>query len=69
MKTSTGFSSAGAKAADVALMKKTVGTDLQVKASGGIRTLETVLEMIEAGADRIGASASVAIMEEYENER
>lgn len=50
-------------------MKKTVGTDLQVKASGGIRTLETVLEMIEAGADRIGASASVAIMEEYENER
>ena len=69
VKTSTGFSSAGAKAADVALMKKTVGTDLQVKASGGIRTLETVLEMIEAGADRIGASASVAIMEEYENER
>jgi len=46
-------------------MKKAVGDRLEVKASGGIRDLEKVLAMIEAGADRIGASASVAIMEEY----
>lgn len=66
VKTSTGFGSGGAKAEDVALMKKTVGeAGLQVKASGGIRDYETVMAMIEAGADRIGASASVAVMEAY----
>ena len=65
VKTSTGVGSGGAKAEDVALMKQTVGPDMEVKASGGIRSLETVLAMIEAGADRIGASASVAIMEAY----
>ncbi len=62
VKTSTGFSKSGATAHHVALMKQTVGDDLQVKASGGIRSLSTALEMIEAGADRIGASASVDIM-------
>lgn len=64
VKTSTGFSKAGATAHHVALMKKTVGEDLQVKASGGIRDLAKTREMIEAGADRIGASASVEIMKE-----
>lgn len=63
VKTSTGFSTGGATAEDVALMRKTVGADMQVKASGGIRDYETVIAMIEAGADRIGASASVKIME------
>lgn len=65
VKTSTGFNSGGAKISDVRLMKKTVGDRLKVKASGGIRDLETVEEMIEAGADRIGASAGVQIMEEF----
>lgn len=65
VKTSTGFNSGGAKAEDVALMKKTVGNDLEVKASGGIRDYQTAMAMIEAGADRIGASASVGIMETY----
>ena len=65
VKTSTGFGSGGATAEDVALMKKTVGPDTQVKASGGIRDYDTCMAMIEAGADRIGASASVAIMEKY----
>lgn len=68
VKTSTGFNSGGATVADVALMKKTVGDALEVKASGGIRDYDTAAAMIEAGADRIGASASVAIMEVYENE-
>ena len=67
VKTSTGFNSGGAKTEDVALMKKTVGDALQVKASGGIRDYDTAMAMIEAGADRIGASASVKIMEVYEN--
>ena len=64
VKTSTGFSKGGAKAEDVALMRKTVGRDLGVKASGGIRTLADARTMIEAGADRLGCSASVSIMEE-----
>ena len=66
VKTSTGFSKDGATAHHVALMRKTVGKDLQVKASGGIRDLAKTKEMIDAGADRIGASASVAIMKESE---
>lgn len=65
VKTSTGFSTAGAKAEDVALMKKAVGDSMKVKASGGIHTLAECEAMIRAGADRIGASAGVAIMEEY----
>ncbi len=64
VKTSTGFNSGGATAADVSLMRETVGAAAQVKASGGIRDYDTVMAMIEAGADRIGASASVAVMKQ-----
>lgn len=62
VKTSTGFSTGGATAEDIALMRKTVGPDLGVKASGGVRNLEDMKKMIEAGATRIGASSGVAIM-------
>ena len=62
VKTSTGFSTGGANAHDVALMKKTVGDRLQVKASGGIHTPEQAKELIEAGADRIGASNGIALL-------
>ena len=67
VKTSTGFGPAGATAADVALMRRTVGPGMGVKAAGGIRTLATLKEMVAAGASRIGASASVRIMEEAQN--
>ena len=63
VKTSTGFSTGGATVHDVALMRKTVGPDMGVKASGGIRTLDDALSMIEAGANRLGASAGVKIVE------
>ena len=62
VKTSTGFSTGGATVADIALMRRTVGPDMGVKASGGIRTAEIARAMVEAGATRIGASASVAIV-------
>jgi deoxyribose-phosphate aldolase len=62
VKTSTGFSSGGATIEDVLLMRRTVGSDMGVKASGGVRDQETAQRMIEAGASRIGASASVAIV-------
>lgn len=62
VKTSTGFGPGGATADDVALMKAVVGEELEVKASGGVRTSEDVDTMIKAGATRIGASASVAIV-------
>ena len=62
VKTSTGFSTGGANTADVALMKKTVGDRLQVKASGGIHTPEEAKALIEAGADRIGASNGIALL-------
>lgn len=62
VKTSTGFSSGGATKEDVALMRKTVGPDMGVKASGGVRSYEDVMTMIEAGATRIGASAGVQIL-------
>jgi deoxyribose-phosphate aldolase len=62
VKTSTGFSTAGATLADVQLMRETVGPKFGVKASGGIRDTKTALAMIEAGATRLGTSASVAIM-------
>jgi deoxyribose-phosphate aldolase len=64
VKTSTGFSSGGATKEDIALMRKTVGPDLGVKASGGIRDFKTAMDMINAGASRIGASASIAIVKE-----
>jgi deoxyribose-phosphate aldolase len=63
VKTSTGFSSSGATVADVQLMRRTVGPEMGVKASGGIRTLEDLLKMLEAGATRIGASGGVKIIE------
>ncbi len=64
LKTSTGFSTGGATAADVALLRGVAGARCGVKASGGIRTLANVKEMLEAGANRMGASASVAIVRE-----
>jgi deoxyribose-phosphate aldolase len=63
VKTSTGFSGGGATAKDVALMREVVGPDVGVKASGGVRTFEEARQMVEAGATRIGASASVKIVE------
>ena len=65
VKTSTGFGTAGAKAEDVKLMRETVGKDMGVKASGGIRNKDDFEKMIEAGANRIGCSAGVQIMEGY----
>jgi deoxyribose-phosphate aldolase len=64
VKTSTGFSKSGATVADVTLMRRTVGKSMGVKASGGIRTLEDLKAMVSAGATRIGASASVRIVQE-----
>ncbi|MDO4255045.1 MAG: deoxyribose-phosphate aldolase [Kocuria sp.] len=62
VKTSTGFSTGGATADDVALMRRTVGEDIGVKASGGVRTRATAIEMLRAGASRIGASAGAALL-------
>jgi deoxyribose-phosphate aldolase len=66
VKTSTGFGSAGATVNDIKLLRSTVGDRLQVKASGSISTLEQALALIEAGADRLGASAGVAIIGELD---
>ena len=63
VKTSTGFSTGGATVEDIALMRKTVGPDMGVKASGGVRSYETAVAMIEAGATRLGTSSGVAIMQ------
>ena len=68
VKTSTGFGSGGATVYDVALMRETVGPDMGVKASGGVRTLEDVEDMIAAGASRIAASAGVQIVSGDEGE-
>jgi deoxyribose-phosphate aldolase len=62
VKTSTGFGKGGATVEDIALMRRVVGPDLGVKASGGVRTTEDAIKMAQAGANRIGASASVAIV-------
>ena len=62
VKTSTGFSTGGATLEDIKLMKKTVGDRLEVKASGGIRTPEFAQELIEAGADRIGAGNGIILL-------
>ena len=69
VKTSTGFASAGATVEDVRLMKDTVAGRAKVKASGGIRDWKTALAMLEAGADRIGTSASLAIVAEWSASR
>ncbi|MBN1825741.1 MAG: deoxyribose-phosphate aldolase [Candidatus Eisenbacteria bacterium] len=68
VKTSTGFGPSGATAEDVRLMRETVGPGMGVKASGGIRTRDDAEEMLRAGASRIGASASVAIVQGEEND-
>ncbi|MDF2038673.1 deoxyribose-phosphate aldolase [Cytobacillus oceanisediminis] len=62
VKTSTGFSTGGATAEDIALMRKTVGPEIGVKASGGVRSAEDAQKMIDAGATRIGASSGAAIV-------
>lgn len=62
VKTSTGFSTGGATVHDIALMRKTVGAEMGVKASGGVHTHEEALAMVEAGANRIGASAGVKLL-------
>lgn len=67
VKTSTGFAPAGATPQDVSLLRKEAPEGLAVKASGGIRNLEDAMEIVNAGASRLGVSASVAIMEEAEN--
>ncbi len=66
VKTSTGFGPGGATVADVRLMRSVVGSDLGVKASGGVRTLAQLLQMADAGANRVGSSSGVAIMREIE---
>ena len=66
IKTSTGFGTGGATIEDVRLMKSMVGDKIKVKASGGIKSLDDALNMIEAGAERIGTSASVKILKELE---
>lgn len=63
VKTSTGFSTGGATVADVALMRKTVGPDIGVKASGGVRDIASVNEMVKAGATRIGTSNGITIVQ------
>ncbi|MCL2335850.1 MAG: deoxyribose-phosphate aldolase [Firmicutes bacterium] len=65
VKTSTGFGTGGATIEDVALLRSTVGPNMGVKAAGGIKTVEQVLAMLKAGADRIGASAGVDIIKEW----
>ena len=69
VKTSTGFASGGATAADVALMRRVVGSDMGVKAAGGVRDLEGMKAMIAAGASRVGASAGVRIVQQARGEQ
>ena len=66
VKTSTGKAKSGAKVEDIKLIKKHIGTEVKIKAAGGIRTFEAVLKMLEAGAERIGASQSIQIVNEFE---
>ena len=69
VKTSTGFGTGGAKAEDVALMKASIPSNMEVKASGGIRTLSELETMVAAGATRIGASSGASILKEYEERK
>jgi deoxyribose-phosphate aldolase len=69
VKTSTGFASGGATAADVALMRRVVGADMGVKAAGGVRDLEGLKAMVAAGASRVGASAGVKIVQESKGQK
>ncbi|MCY4523293.1 MAG: deoxyribose-phosphate aldolase [Halobacteriovoraceae bacterium] len=65
IKTSTGFSHAGADVEDIKLMKKELGDDIKIKASGGISTLDKALQLIEAGARRLGTSSGVLLMKQF----
>lgn len=65
VKTSTGFAASGATTEVISIMRKTVGNRLGVKASGGVRTLDAVIDMAEAGASRVGASGTTAILKEF----
>ena len=67
IKTSTGFGTGGATFEDVALMKKCVGDEVKIKAAGGIRTLEEAQTYLELGADRIGSSGLVALVQAQSN--
>ncbi len=67
VKTSTGFSTGGAAVEDIQLLRKEAPESLRIKASGGIRSLDLALSLIEAGADRIGTSSSVQLMKEWNN--
>jgi deoxyribose-phosphate aldolase len=69
VKTSTGFASGGATAADVALMRRVVGAEMGVKAAGGVRDFEGMKAMIAAGATRVGASAGVKIVQQARGEQ
>lgn len=69
IKTSTGFGTSGATVEDVRLMKAVVGDKVKVKAAGGIRDLKTALEMIDAGAERIGTSSGIKIIEELKTQK
>jgi len=65
VKTSTGFASGGATLADIRLMKQSVSSHMKVKAAGGIRTLKMSLELLEAGCDRLGISATQQVLDEF----
>jgi len=69
VKTSTGFASGGATAAEVALMRRVVGAEMGVKAAGGVRDLEGLKAMVAAGASRVGASAGVKIVQESKGQK
>ncbi|MCA1560479.1 MAG: deoxyribose-phosphate aldolase [Acidobacteria bacterium] len=69
VKTSTGFAAGGATASDVALMRRVVGSDMGIKAAGGVRDLEGLKTMVAAGATRVGASAGVKIVQESKGQR
>jgi deoxyribose-phosphate aldolase len=69
VKTSTGFGGGGATEADVALMRSVVGGSMGVKASGGIKTFEQAMAMFKAGANRIGTSSGMTIIQQYESSR
>lgn len=67
IKTSTGYAPSGAKVKDIKLIKSIVGNKLKIKASGGIKNLKQIISMIKVGADTIGTSSGVSIMEEFNN--
>lgn len=69
VKTSTGFSTAGATPADIQLIRKVVGPEFGIKASGGIKTLDQALTLIQAGANRIGSSSSVSMFQEWSQKK